>query len=156
MPVPVRLTLRPALALLCLPALAGLLASVLYRQAATDARQVHLGDWQVTDLLDHLRSRGLTFRAIPTWKGGIIAVNAFLVRGEKPWTDLEGLVKSPKWLPRWKDVVYCERLGPEAAESRVGCWKDACLRADPFIFFGDPDMLAQIRSALGDSCSSPD
>jgi hypothetical protein len=150
MPVLARPSLRLALALLCLPALAGLLVPGLSRRTATDGRAalLRIDDWELTDLLGHLRSRGLTFRVVPTSKGGAIGGNAFLVRGERPWVELEELIKSPTCLAQWKGVVYCERARSETAEARVDFWGGACLRADPFLFFGDPEMRVQIRAAL--------
>jgi hypothetical protein len=153
MPVPLQPFPRPALALLALAAFAGLLVSGLSWSPATDldpqAGLVRMDGWRLKDLLAHLESRGLGLRAFPTGKGHAIFENAFLVRGERTWQELNGLIKDPKWLPKWKGVVYCEREGkPKGVEAGVECWGGACLVAHPFVFFGDPDLLAQIRSAL--------
>jgi hypothetical protein len=162
MSVFVRPPLRPAFVLLTLAAPVGLFVSRLSWQPETDpqAALVRVENWKLTDLLGHLESRGLGFRALPTFEGGSVLYNAFLVRKDRTWKDVKGLIKDSKELHRWKDVVYCERVAtPEAAESRVQCWGDACLVADRFVFFGDPELLVQIRSALsagvGSSNSAP-
>jgi hypothetical protein len=153
MPVPVRPYLRPALALPVLAALAGLVVSRLSWPPDTNpepkAALVRMDDWELTDLLGRLESRGLGFRAFPTWEGGSVLYNAFLVRGGWTRDELQWLIKDQGCLEQWKGVVYCEREPrPEAAEARVTCWGDACLVAYPFIFFGDQELLMQIRSAL--------
>jgi hypothetical protein len=94
-------------------------------------------------------ARGLDLRAVPTWEKGAIVHNAFLTVGDRPWTDLADLRKDPPNIDRWTGVVYCERLLREdAVEARERLWPDACLYADPFLFFGDPELLKQIRAAL--------
>jgi hypothetical protein len=138
--------------ILSLPVLAGLLVTGLFRLASTDADArpalLRMDGWKLSDLLAHLRSRGLDLRAHPTMKGAVIHRNAFLTRGDRPWEELEGLVKDARRVAQWKGVVYWEQAAPDAAEARVACWGDACLYAAPFVFFGDPELLMQICSAL--------
>jgi hypothetical protein len=58
-------------------------------------------------------------------------------------------------MDRWAGVVYCEHLRhPDSREEILASWADCGLRVDPFVFFGDPEMLARIRTALGDAISS--
>jgi hypothetical protein len=62
-------------------------------------------------------------------------------------------------MQRWAGVVYCERVRYPADRERVveyeyrdevvQSWADCGLRAGPFLFFGDPELLARIRTALG-------
>jgi hypothetical protein len=50
---------------------------------------------------------------------------------------------------RWTGVVYgeCSRHHEDRA-GVVEEWADGGLRAGPFVFFGDPKLLARIRTAL--------
>jgi hypothetical protein len=152
MPVPGRFSLRPALGLLCLPLLAAMISG-LYRAPTTSPGSgtglVDMGGWEMPDLLRHLQARGVRFRAVPTAGKGTIAANAFLTAQDRPWADLDALMKDQRTIARWKGVVFCERIPfPEARIWEVECWGPCGLWAYPFIFFGDPQMLAQLRAAL--------
>jgi hypothetical protein len=55
----------------------------------------------------------------------------------------------PSRVRGWSGVVYCEwGHRNEAREDGLACWGECGLRAGPFLFFGDPEMLAEIRAAL--------
>ena len=46
----------------------------------------------------------------------------------------------------WPGIVYCEwENHGESREDALACWGECGLRAGPFVFFGDPEMLAHIR-----------
>jgi hypothetical protein len=150
MAAPSRLSLRPALVLLCVPALAGLLVP----GPAGDPRgdrpaQTRLEDWSVDDMVRHLEVRGLGLRAVPTSAGSARASNTFLTRGEIAWHKLPGLMKDPARMGEWQGIVFCERVGnPDTAEKRAENWGSAALQAGPFVFFGDPQLREEIRAAL--------
>jgi hypothetical protein len=103
--------------------------------------------WSVADLVRHL-GRELDLRVVSTGEGFPMTHNAFLVRPDKPVGELGALTKHTARLKAWKGVVYCERVDEERAEDLVGHWAGACLWADPFVFFGDPQLLGQIREVL--------
>jgi hypothetical protein len=49
----------------------------------------------------------------------------------------------------WRGAVYCERApGPVRREEQMRDWGDCCLHIGPFVFFGDREMLAEIRTSL--------
>jgi hypothetical protein len=105
--------------------------------------------WKVADLLRYLESCDLDLYAAPTGSGEFNGWNAYLFRDEKSSENLTALPADPRQLYRWEGVVYCEYVPhPEGMEVRLRCWGDACLRAGPFLFFGDPALLAKIRQAL--------
>jgi hypothetical protein len=148
---------RPALLILCLPALAALFLPGLSRPPAPGQLKADLAGWSVADLVRHLEGRGLGLRGVPTQKGGQITINAFLVRGERPWEELNGLVKDPRQVGRWAGMVFCEPVPTdEAAEVRAEVMGDGVLRVGPFLFFGDPQLLQEIRAALALPAAPPE
>ncbi len=142
----------PALAFLGLASLAVLLTARLSRPAGEEGSRPPLPDttaWTMADLHHHLEDRGLHLRAAGTWENGPVLRNAFLTREERPWADLGGLVKDPSRIAGWAGVVYCEQaIFSRAREDALVGWGECGLRAGPFVFFGDPAMLAQLRDAL--------
>jgi hypothetical protein len=105
--------------------------------------------WTLADLLRHLGEKGLHLHAGGTREGGPLVGNAFLTREERPWADLDGLHKDPARIGTWSGIVYCECAArAEAREDMLAWWGECGLRVGPFVFFGDPGMLAQIRGAL--------
>jgi hypothetical protein len=108
--------------------------------------------WTVADLLRHLEDRGLHLHPCPTRQNGPIIWNVYLTREERPWTDYGGYTIDPARIHRWSGAVYCERVRrDEAREFELASWRECGLRAGPFFFFGDPEMLTQIRGALASS-----
>jgi hypothetical protein len=144
-------------ALVALAVLVGLPVVAVYRGAHSGPQHsaVCMDDWDVRDLAGYLEGQGLRLHLYPTCAGGNASANAFLTTAERPGAELYGLVKDTRAMDRWAGVVYCERLRlPENREEILQSWGDCGLRADPFVFFGDPDLLARIRIALGDALSS--
>jgi hypothetical protein len=87
--------------------------------------------------------------------GGDARTNAYLSTTEKTGAELYWLVKDRTEMHRWAGVVYCERVQyPEDREGMVKLWADCGLRVGPFVFFGDPELLARIRTALRAASSS--
>jgi hypothetical protein len=141
-----RPSLAPALLLLAGVSLATLVGSLLSRNPA--APDMH--GWGMPDLLHHLETRGLHYHAIPTLENAPILWSAYLTRQERPWEDYGRHCMDPGRIDRWSGVVYCQReVREEAREFEVLLWGECGLRAGPFVFFGDPAMLAEIRAALG-------
>jgi hypothetical protein len=114
-----------------------------------------MDDWDVPDLAGYLEGQGLRLHLSPTAAGRNASANAYLTTAVRPGAELYGLVKDTNNMQPWAGVVYCERLRhPENREEILASWADCGLRADPFVFFGDPALLARIRTALGDVTSS--
>jgi hypothetical protein len=59
------------------------------------------------------------------------------------------LSKSREHLANWRGTIYCERSA--RAQQELPQWEGCSLHAGPFIFFGDPELLAQIPEALADA-----
>jgi hypothetical protein len=110
---------------------------------------VRMEDWQVIDLAGYLQARGLDLQVLPSSRGGEIGVNAFLAVPGVGADDVLLLAKDNRKISRWAGVVACEHLAnPQMQGDIVDSWGECGLRADPFIFFGDPAVLASIREAL--------
>jgi hypothetical protein len=103
--------------------------------------------WDIEDLVAHLHRNGLEFRAVPTAEEGPLNLGAYLTTTEKPWERLNCLHASPEFIADWEGTVYCT-LTSKGGITPLGPWGDYGLRVGPFLFFGDPELLARIRAAL--------
>jgi hypothetical protein len=105
--------------------------------------------WDVPALARHLESRGLRLHLLPAGRTRGVGHNAYLTETIKYWEDVAELSTDPTRIERWSGVVYCERSRDGLdAEVRLEGWGGCCLQAGPFLFFGDPSLLARIRDAL--------
>jgi hypothetical protein len=106
-------------------------------------------DWDITDLVEHLRGAGLSFRVVAAEQGKP-GHRAYLTTTAATRRELDRLMKVPERLADWQGTVYCERHTHDEENLRVrrGLWGSGCLEAGPFLLFGDPDLLAEIRAAL--------
>jgi hypothetical protein len=151
-PAPLR-----APALVALVILIGLaVAATSWRARSAPKRcEVCMDGWDVHDLAGYLEGQGLRLHLSPSFAGGDARSNAYLSTTAKPIAELYWLAKNSRKMHPWSGVVYCERLRhPEDREGVLESWADCGLRAGPFVFFGDPALLARIRTALGDAISS--
>jgi hypothetical protein len=120
--------------------------------SAPERSEAGLDDWEVPDLVGYLQGRGLQLHLSPTGPVANARISAYLTTTAKPGGELFWLAKDRRAMHRWAGAVYCERLRhPEDREECVASWADCGLRAGPFVFFGDPELLARIRTALGDA-----
>jgi hypothetical protein len=117
--------------------------------------EVRLDDWDVRDLVRYLEGQGLRLYISPTGDSGNTRFHAYLTTAANPARDLSYMPRLRQKIHLWADVVYCQRTQrSEVSEETVGAWADCGLRAGPFVFFGDPALLARIRTALGDANDS--
>jgi hypothetical protein len=151
-PAPIR-----APALMVLVVLVGLAGAATYWRARTAAKrcEVCMDGWDVHDLAGYLEGRGLRLHLSPTSARGDARTNAYLSTTVKPIAELYWLAKDRTAMQRWAGLVYCERpFSYDRVAYAVESWGECGLRAGPFVFFGDPALLARIRTALGDAISS--
>jgi hypothetical protein len=151
-PVPIR-----APALVALVVLIGLASAVTCWRARSAAKcsEVCMDGWDVHDLAGYLEGRGLRLHISPTSARGDVRTNAYLSTAPKPIAELYWLAKDRRAMQRWAGVVYCERPPRyETVAYAVDSWAECGLRVGPFVFFGDPALLARIRTALGAESSS--
>jgi hypothetical protein len=129
---------------------AALLAAWAGRRPVGPARPVGpLDDWDIPRLVAYLNGQGLGLRAVSTQKEGTVGPTAFLTATGQEWDDFNRLPKDARRIGRWRGILYCERgAGGEARSGLIRQWDDRSLEAGPFLFFGDPDLLALVRAAL--------
>jgi hypothetical protein len=114
-----------------------------------DALPGRLASWEVPEMIEHLRAAGLDLRVRATARDGEVNRSAFLCETERDWMELNLLRKAPEQVGKWQGVLSVERgRNDETWEVQARQWGDACLVAGPFIFFGDPGLLARARAAL--------
>jgi hypothetical protein len=75
--------------------------------------------------------------------------NLFLSRGPVEWNRLMKLGRFPEHVGDWQGIVVVEPFNPQWNISPLlHGWEDCCLQLGPFLFFGDPALLAEIETAL--------
>jgi hypothetical protein len=114
-----------------------------------EARGVAMDDWQIEDLVAHLRAKGLEFRAVPTFQKAPLDYGAFLTTTDDPWSKLNGLHTGTPWIETWKGTVSCHHVykGP-AADDWFDLYGDNATCIGPFVLYGDPALRARIVAAL--------
>jgi hypothetical protein len=144
-------TRRPA-TLVSLVALAGLVlvtSSQLPTAGVAQPPPGAINNWSMADLLRHAQSRGLRLHPTPTGLGRPLHRNAFFSERDTTWDRLNVLPKDPAAIARWAGVVYCERVTElGVTEEEVESWGEYALAIGPFVFFGDPELLARLRAAF--------
>ena len=132
--------------------LAALLAACGWRHTDDEptAATPDVAGWDVPRMAEHLRSRGLTFRLIPADEPGVNAArSAYLTTTAKTWRELTVLRRARERIGDWQGTLHCERVNqPGTLDLQIQRWGDCCLEVGPFVFFGDPELLARVRTAL--------
>ena len=102
-------------------------------------------------LVAHLEQHGLHLRVIPLARDGDVCMGAFLTRTTKNWEQLSFWLRQPEQLPHWQGTVHIQpESSAQARAEAVALWKEGCLVYGRLVLFGDPDLLAEIRAAVGD------
>ena len=104
----------------------------------------------VPDLLRRLESAGLKYRVILQVEGDVTA--GIYLCGPTFQSDPRGLARlsSPSFTEQWRDVVFVQSYRPDGvSEDMLRDWGEHGLLAQGFLFFGDPNMLAEIARRIG-------
>jgi hypothetical protein len=129
--------------------LAGFIALVGWRRSVSPV--VAMDRWEVDDLINHLRARGLEFRAVPVGLHGPSGKSVYLTTTDKPREQLNRLFMVPESIADWEGTVYCSQW-KESPSLQEGTWLPQFggygERQGPFFFFGDPALRARINAAL--------
>jgi hypothetical protein len=108
-----------------------------------------LAAWDIPRLVRYLEGQDPTLRPVASARGLGSDRNVYFTRTDLDFTRLDILLKSPERIESWRGTVYCERMEqPESREIQANLWGDCCLLWGPFVFFGDPELLAEIRGCL--------
>lgn len=115
-----------------------------------------LWQWELADMIAHLRDGGLNLRVVPTSLHGPLGRTVFLTRTDKNWMELSRPPASRNHVGRWTGSLVVYRFRHHVADAtNVEHWGDCCVVAGPFAFFGDPQLLEQVRAVLGDEAEVP-
>jgi hypothetical protein len=122
------------------------------------SRAVPLDDWEVDDLVNYLRARGLEFRAVPVMEERPLSTGVYLTTTNKPPEQLRSLWIVPEHIGNWEGTVFCCRLAQDSlvGYSNLSQFGGDGERQGPFFFFGDPALRARIDAALRDRPGSGD
>jgi hypothetical protein len=107
-----------------------------------------LEDWDILELVAHLQRSGMNLRLFTVNKKGSISPSVFLATQPKEWDELNLLHKDPTKIAQWEGVLYCERVKGYDPSFLVRQWGESCLWVEPFLFYGDGQLLADVRAAL--------
>jgi hypothetical protein len=104
---------------------------------------------QIEDVVALLHEKGMKFRAVPTSEARSLNFGAYLTTTDKAAGELGCVAACPEVIEEWRGTVFCIRSRRDwQAEVLQYTWGENYLRAGPFFFFGDRDLLAQISAAL--------
>ncbi len=117
------------------------------------AEAPRLDDWDVPQVVEHLRQHGLELRVVSTGDSADPRHNAYLTTTNKQWQELNCILKVPEQAEQWRGTLFVERS--HNLHVRAAYWGDSCLVAGPFVFFGDRELLARVRAVLGESRPTP-
>ena len=107
-----------------------------------------LDRWDIPQLAAYLNEAGVALHTESVQKNGNLGQRAFLTTAKKDWEDLNGLTKDAKQIAHWRGIVYCERPRLMDVADLTHQWGDRCLAVEPFLFYGDAELLARIKAAL--------
>jgi hypothetical protein len=129
--------------------LGGLLCGARIWQIERSRRGADVSEWDIPKLVSHFHTRGLPVRIVFTKKDGVTTSNAFLTTTDQGFEEFNVLPRGEQYINQWRGVVYCEIIKnpQQRADASIGM-KGYYLERDPFIFVGDPALLARIGSAL--------
>ena len=103
----------------------------------------------VAEVVARLRERGLNYHVVAACHAGPINNGAFLCAGERPWVEVNRLSRSPAGSAHWSGVVHVQPFfNPEMAEDTMQDWDQYGARVGSLVFFGDPQMLREVMTAL--------
>lgn len=127
-----------------------ILLALVSRQLGIAARSSSrsINDWGIVELADQLNRMGVKVQLRSTQQNGPIGQMAFLTSTDKDWHNLNALKKDPNHIGAWHGVLYCERVGESHATHLTNQWGYHCLAVGPFLFYGDAELLRQVRDAL--------
>lgn len=149
----------PSLLWLCAALLLSAAAFPLGRWAAkgnATGATPDLDKWDLPRLNQHLNRQGLALRLVATSPAQGVSSNAFLTRTQQGAEELGNLPKVAERVASWRGTVYCERTcSPAARDVQIDLWGDCCWSVGPFLFFGDRELLAEVRACLEGSAPLP-
>jgi len=127
-----------------------ILLALVSRQLGIDTRSSSrsINDWSIVELAGQLNRMRVKVQLRSTQQDGTIGQTAFLTFTDKDWHSLNALKKDANHIHEWRGVLFCERVGESDATHLLNQWGNHCLAVGPFVFYGDSELLRQVRDAL--------
>jgi hypothetical protein len=109
----------------------------------------------VTELVELLSQDAPDLHVIPLATNGELEFGIFVCNQSHSLERLMRLPRTPDAADRWHGVVCCTRSSLARPENRdlidefvFQDWGDHGMRIEPFLFFGDPDLLRRINQII--------
>ena len=105
----------------------------------------------VPALLDRLQASGLRLHPVPVDNlNRDLRNGVYLCDAPREWEQVAGLPADPRYAARWRGVVLVQAPRPALAvpDELLRSWAECGHRDGPFVFFGDPALLARLKAAL--------
>jgi hypothetical protein len=103
----------------------------------------------VEELVTKLRAFGVDLRVVSQRDDGLWDTAIYLTNTDKDKQALKKVPADPGYLDLWQGTVVVMRLGNLAHyENQLDHWGDACLVNGEFVFFGDKELLKEIRRCM--------
>jgi hypothetical protein len=118
------------------------------RPVRSPAANLPLEEWDILELVAHLKRSGVMIRLVTSYKQGSVGHSVYLTTTNKGWDELNGLVKDPRRIRSWCGVIYCERVTNYDPSDLLKQWGEHGLEFGPFVFYGDAELLEQVQLAL--------
>jgi hypothetical protein len=102
-------------------------------------------------LLARLEARGLRLHAVPADnRNGDVRRGVYLCDRRREWEQVAGLPVGTRRAERWRGVVLAQTSSDflTIPDEAVRSWGASGHRDGPFVFFGDPALLARLKAAL--------
>jgi hypothetical protein len=117
----------------------------------------------LTELAEVLTQDAPEWRVVPSAKDGSLERGIYLCTDSRSWKQLSSVTRTCEHANKWQGVVYCEYQGGEISsipEKDIEMWGEHTKHIEPFLFFGDPELLQRIdkiiaNHALGEQQGRP-
>jgi hypothetical protein len=113
------------------------------------ADSLNISRSHVEAIITKLRTTGIDLRMVSQRGDGLWDNAFYLTKTNKDEQELEKVPADPDFLDHWQGTVVVMRLGNRARyDNQLDHWGDACMVNGELVFFGDKELLREIRRCL--------
>jgi hypothetical protein len=128
---------------------AATLGQILMLVRPSPPQSLEIARTQFEAIVAKLRSTGVDLRVVSQRGDGLWDNAIYLTKTNKGEQDLKKVPADPGYLDHWQGTVVVMRLGNQARyDHQLDLWGDACLVNGGFVFFGDKELLKEIRRCM--------
>jgi hypothetical protein len=105
----------------------------------------------LTELAEVLSQNAPDLRVVPSAKYGSVERGMYLCKDSRSWEQLASVTRTCEHADKWQGVIYCEYQGGEISsipEGAIEMWGEYTKHIEPFLFFGDPELLQRIDKII--------